>query len=120
MRFKLDENLPLAAAEWLAAAGHDAETAVAEGLGGAADTAILEAASRERRILVTLDRGFADRRHTPTRHGGIVILRLADQRRARIGIVLERLLQSGTLDRLDGGVMVVGERRIRLRLGKPL
>jgi hypothetical protein len=37
MRFKIDENLPIDAAELLAAAGHDAHTVLQEGLGGNPD-----------------------------------------------------------------------------------
>ena len=60
MDFKVDENLPAEIAQLLNAAGHSAATVLAEGLGGASDEAVLAAARSERRILVTLDTGFAD------------------------------------------------------------
>ena len=34
MRFKLDENLPVEAAEFLRSAGHDARTVLEQGMGG--------------------------------------------------------------------------------------
>ena len=64
-RFKLDENLPRDAELVLRAAGHDVETALAEGFGGALDSRIAEACRRELRILVTLDPDFADIRVYP-------------------------------------------------------
>jgi hypothetical protein len=41
LRFKLDENIPARALTALHAAGHDVHTAVAEGLAGAHDRAVL-------------------------------------------------------------------------------
>jgi hypothetical protein len=59
MRLKLDENLPAELAADLRECGHDVETVVEENLGGRSDRLILVAAGRERRILITLDKGAA-------------------------------------------------------------
>ena len=59
-RFKLDENLPRDAKALLLAAGHDAETATDEHLGGNPDLEVLDACRTESRILITLDLDFAD------------------------------------------------------------
>lgn len=73
MRVKLDENFPRGLIEILASAGHDAETVLDEGPGGADDDSLFAAARDGDRILFTLDRGFGDiRRYPPGTHPGIV------------------------------------------------
>lgn len=57
MRIRLDENLPAEAADDLPDRGHDVETVVQEGLAGRSDKLVLAAARRERRTLITLDKG---------------------------------------------------------------
>ena len=51
MRFKLDENLPGELVTDLRDLGHDADTVAGEGLRGAADPAVMDAASAADRIL---------------------------------------------------------------------
>jgi predicted nuclease of predicted toxin-antitoxin system len=83
VRLKLDENLPAEARLAAASLGHDVDTVIDEGLGGAGDPEVLAAATTEQRFLVTLDRGFGDvRRYPPGSHPGIVVIR-ADQQDAR-------------------------------------
>jgi predicted nuclease of predicted toxin-antitoxin system len=65
VRFKLDKNLPVELASDLRAMGHDTDTVIDEGLGGAMDPAVVEAASIADRILLTLDKGIADARTQP-------------------------------------------------------
>ena len=60
MRLKLDENLPAELAADLRDRGHDVETVVEEHLGGRTDRLILAAARRERRTLITLDKGIRE------------------------------------------------------------
>ncbi len=69
-RFKLDENIPRDAEALLRESGHDVDTALSEQLGGQPDAMILEAARRERRVLVT----FADMRAYPFDHSGVWVL----------------------------------------------
>jgi predicted nuclease of predicted toxin-antitoxin system len=57
VRFKLDENLPSEVLEDLQAAGHDADSVIEEGLQGATDGVVLDAARAARRVLLTLDKG---------------------------------------------------------------
>jgi len=57
VRFKLDENLPIALLDDLRTAGHDADGLRDEGLIGAPDDAVLDLARRENRVLLTLDKG---------------------------------------------------------------
>ena len=114
MRFKLDENMPLALQRLLADAGHDVETAWSEGLAGSRDSVILEAAGAEGRVLVTFDVGFADaRRYPPGSHAGIVVFRLRDQRWQTLRSSVERLLDRTDPERLEGTVAIVDDLRVR-------
>lgn len=64
----------------LEAAGHEVDTVINEHLTGAADPAVLAAATAAGRVLVSLDRGLGDiRAYPPGSHAGVAVLRLADQ-----------------------------------------
>jgi predicted nuclease of predicted toxin-antitoxin system len=77
VRAKLDENLGVRAIELLQAAGHDVETVVGEDLGGASDEELIGICGAEGRVLITLDLDFANvLRFPPSRHAGIVVLRV--------------------------------------------
>lgn len=117
MKIKLDENLPLALVGVFRSAGHDTATVPEEGLSGAADGVVLAMATSEGRVLITLDRGFADiRAHPPGSHGGIVVFRLEDQRRIRLENAARRLIESEILENLRRGLAVVDAVRIRIRM----
>jgi len=76
MKFKLDENLPGELAEILRGEGHTADTVYSEHLAGAADEAIVEAALRDGRVLLTLDKGIGNvTDYPPGSHGGVVLFR---------------------------------------------
>ncbi len=76
MKFKLDENLGLAAARILREPGHDVSTVVDQKLQGAVDQTIYDVCLREQRCLVTLDLDFANvLRFSPEPTAGIVVLR---------------------------------------------
>lgn len=65
MRIKLDENMPVELRDDLRLLGHDADTVLDEGIGGAPDSVILERVRTERRMLWTMDKGIADVRQYP-------------------------------------------------------
>ena len=116
MKFKLDENLPAALVNMLRSAGHDAQTVSEESLSGAEDPRILRAAASERRLLMTFDLDFADIRRYPLgSHAGIIVFRLNDQRWAALKEPVRRLIDSGILDRVQGGLAIVDELRVRIR-----
>jgi predicted nuclease of predicted toxin-antitoxin system len=80
LKLKLDENLGRSVAARLRDAGHDVDSVLDEGLGGASDAAVLAAATAEGRVLVTTDLDFSDpRSHPPATSSGIVVLRVARQ-----------------------------------------
>ena len=117
-RFSIDENLPAAVARLLREAGHDAVTVGEQGLRGVCDADLDPLCRRERRAVVTLDRGFGDvRRHPPRGAAGIVILRLESQSAEAALLLIERLLPALREHALQDTLWVVDEKRIRIREG---
>ena len=116
MKLKLDENLPAELVTHIRALGHDADTVIDEGLGGAPDPAVLEAARAADRILFTLDKGIANLQRYPIhQHAGVVLFRPdTSGRSAVIAFVRERLNKVFELD-LKDRLTVVGPTRIRFR-----
>jgi len=116
MNFKLDENLPTELADDLRQLGHSADTVVEEGLRGANDPAVVEAARASDRILFTLDKGIANVRRFPvSEHAGVVLFRPdTSGRRAVMSFVRTRLSELLQME-LAGRLTVVGATRIRFR-----
>jgi predicted nuclease of predicted toxin-antitoxin system len=115
-RFKLDENLPNAAALPLREAGCDVETVLSEQLGGAADTRVLDACRTEGRELVTLDLDFADiRTYPPSGHHGIWVLRPRHQTIGSIVELLRGALRLIAAEGYDARLWVVEKERVRIR-----
>ena len=96
--------------------GHDADTVDGEGLSGAEDPMVLDAALRSGRVLFTLNKGIADLQRYPTsRHAGVVLFRPDKSGRgAVITFVRERSPEILAID-LANRLTVVGVSRIRLR-----
>jgi len=115
-RLKVDENLPPEAAALLVRGGHDATTVNEEGLGGSEDSAPGEACRSERRIIVTLDRGFGDPRQHPTLGTpGIIVLRPRPQDVPAI-LHLVGVLNDLLRDRsATGALWILGPDRLRTR-----
>lgn len=119
MRFKLDENVDVRAAEILTASGHDVTTVAGQELGGTKDPGIAQVAARVDRILVTLDRGFGDiRRYPPGSHPGIVLLRLRRQALPHVEIALRLLLRYEDLPSLAQCTVTVTASTVRVRRPK--
>lgn len=78
MRIKLDENPPAELAADLRELGHDVATVPEEGPAGRSDRVVLSAARRERRVLITLDKGVGAHLARPSARAlpAIVLLRL--------------------------------------------
>ena len=87
MKFKIDENLPAELVTDLRNLGHEADTVFDEGLPGVTDAILIEAASKENRILLTLDKGIANlERYPAEQNSGIVCF----ARSARAGAACSR------------------------------
>lgn len=118
MKFKLDENLPAAAAKVLSDAGHDVSTALQERLGGKPDSRLAETCKVEQRALITLDTDFGNiQAYPPAEYSGLVVLRLTQQDKLNVLTVLTRLLERFKHEPLSGRLWVVEEHRVRIRPG---
>lgn len=125
MRFKLDENLEGRLASLLIDRGHEADSVVAEGLGGASDERLFAKCAEDRRvlvayfwtgirILVTLDLDFADPlRFPPAGGAGIMVLRPGRNTLALIRETLAAALPALERDRIEGALWIVEPTRIR-------
>lgn len=60
MKFKLDENFGASIQKLFHSQGYDCLTVRDENLFGADDPQVLEAAKKEKRVLVTMDHGFSN------------------------------------------------------------
>ena len=112
MRFLVDECVGPAVAEWLRARKHDV-LSVYEEARGLSDDDVLQKAFAENRILITVDKDFGEKVHREhTRHKGIVLLRLDDQRAVSKIEALQRLL-ADYAEQLPDHFVVVTERAVR-------
>jgi predicted nuclease of predicted toxin-antitoxin system len=117
---KIDENLPVEVAALLVSRGHEADTVADEQLSGAPDPDLASLCRREKRTLVTLDRGFADiRSYPPGEHDGIVVLRLDRQDKAAVLRLCGRLAEHLGTQPLIGHLWIVETGRIRIRGATP-
>lgn len=95
MKFKIDENLPIEAAEMLRQEGHDALTIFDQNMSGEADAQIASVCQREGRVIVSLDLDFADIRAYPPRDfAGLIVLRLKQQDKIHVLGIFERLMKA--------------------------
>lgn len=119
MRVKLDENLPLRLAPRLVALGHDVVTVRDEGLVGADDTRIWEAAQLEGRFLVTQDLGFSEIAHfAPSGHAGVLLVRLQEPARPDLLRRVEAIFREENAESWDGCIVAATERKLRVRRPK--
>lgn len=82
MRILVDENVPLMTVDELRKLGHDVRDIRRSEDEGLLDTELLEIAQREKRLLITTDKGFGYYRDA--HHSGILIIRLRQPNRYRI------------------------------------
>ncbi len=116
MKLLLDENLAARVAPLLAAEGHDVLHVGDLGLLGAADEWVLEAASRERRVLVTADTDFGDLLAlSGAALPSVLLLRRAGRRAEQRAKQILDAVQVAA-DSLESGALVVAEHsRVRIR-----
>ena len=96
--------------------GYDVDTVNDEGLRGAADPEVVDAAFAADRILFTLDKGIANLQRYPVhQHAGVLLFRPDTSGRGTvIAFVRERLQKVLEVD-LANRLTVVGPSRIRFR-----
>jgi predicted nuclease of predicted toxin-antitoxin system len=116
MEFKIDENLPVEAADLLRRVGYDAVTVLEQRLGGTSDARIASICREEKRVLVTLDTDFADIRvYPPALFAGLIVLRLNRQDKPHVLDVIDRLIPLLSSEPLEHLLWIVEETRLRIR-----
>jgi len=119
MRFKVDENLPIDAAELLRANGHDTMTIFDQQMVGEPDPKVASVCKAEERAIITLDLDFSDiRTYPPSAYPGIIILRPRTQSKPDVLALLDKLIPLlGGREPLAGNLWIVQENGIRIREG---
>jgi predicted nuclease of predicted toxin-antitoxin system len=117
VRIKVDEDLPVAIAGRLKAAGYlDTRTIVEQGMGGWKDAELWPAIQADGRFLVTADKGFADiRAHRPGSHAGVLLLRPDLDGIGPVVELLEKVIEAVDLDSLEGCITVATPQGLRVR-----
>jgi predicted nuclease of predicted toxin-antitoxin system len=116
VRFLLDENLSPLHSRTVRDLGHDAVSVVEIGLSGANDEDVRVVAIEQQRVLLTLDADFANvLRYPPAETLGVVRLRIHPAIEEAIDPMLRRAIPRITEISMSGKLVVVDERRIRVR-----
>ena len=116
LRFKLDENLPIAVKAALVIQGHDALTALDQSLGGEEDRKIAAICAEEDRILVTLDLDFSDiREYPPGSNPGIWILRPVTQSIDKCVALVRDALACVETESPERALWIIEPGKIRIR-----
>jgi len=116
MRAKLDENLPVEAAELLRTAGWECDTVDDEGLAGADDPEVAAACQAGARVLFTLDLDFADiLAYPPSEYVGIVVLRPTEPSRRQVLQLVSRVLPVLSAEWMEHRLWIVEPARVRVR-----
>ena len=118
MQFRIDENLPVEAAEVLRDAGHDAITVHDQQMVGELDPRIAAVCKSEIRAIVTLDLDFSDiRTYPPGDYHGIIVLRPRTQAKPSVLKLIAQLIPLLNTEPLGGNLWILQEAGLRIREG---
>jgi predicted nuclease of predicted toxin-antitoxin system len=116
VKIKADENIPGSVVQLLVERGHDVDTVAGEQMAGEPDLRVAEAASREGRTVVTVDRGFGDvRTYPPGTHPGILVVHARELRQSVITMLVASFLSEHDLDDFAGCNVVIEPGAVRIR-----
>jgi predicted nuclease of predicted toxin-antitoxin system len=117
VKFKIDENLSVACAEVLRAAGYDAMTVDEQSMSGTSDHDLAVVCKDEGRVLITADLDLSDMREFPSRGTpGFIVIRLKDQSRDRQAALMQRILKLLTLQPIKDRLWIVDDKKVRVRV----
>jgi len=115
-KFLADENIFPAIVRFLREKGFDVKDLREAGLLGAKDEEIALFALREKRVLVTFDKHFANvLLYPPSKYHGIIVIRIHPPLLTDIMDALDRFLQSFNPANLDRVLVVLERRGFRVR-----
>jgi predicted nuclease of predicted toxin-antitoxin system len=104
----VDENIPGQTIAWLVAQGHAVSEARKPPLRAAADSVLWDTAQNELALLITTDKGFADRWTEP--HHGMLIVRLRKPNRQKIHERIVLAMEQRTVADWKGLLCVMRDR----------
>lgn len=120
-RLFLDQNIRIEIAESLREDGHMIAHATWQGLRERDDETLFRWAAENRYTLVTFDADFAERAEwNRAPHFGIVRLRLEPQTPDHVLPILREFLASYSPDEIKNALVILAERKVRIRRGLPL
>lgn len=120
IKFKCDECIPVGVAHYIAKSGYDVETVNQEGLSGASDSDVWQAAQREERFLITTDLDFSDvRRFKPGTHHGILLMRVSKEGQTALSNIIKWLFTSYDPESWAEALVVVTDHKLRIRPPSP-
>ena len=115
MKALLDMPVSPSLLDVLEAHGHEGVHVADIGRGRAADSALLEIARREGRVVITADLDFPRLLVLSMASGpGVILFRGGNYSDAEMRSLLERVLESVPPDTLERSICVVDQRRIRV------
>lgn len=118
MQFKIDENLPIDAAELLRQAAHGALTIHDQQMEGQSDPQVASVCQSEQRVLLTLDLDFSDiRAYPPAEYFGIVVLRPRSQAKPAVLSLIRQIIPLLDSEPLIGNFWIVQDTGLRIREG---
>jgi len=116
MNFKIDENMPVEAAELLKQAGYNAVTVSGQNLAGTSDANLAKVCQKEKRVLVTMDADFADiKTYRPESFSGIIVMRLSRQDKNHVLEVFRRSMLLLKREPIEKRLWIIEEDKIRIR-----
>jgi len=116
MRLLADENIQHATVELLRSLGNDVRSIKEEGLASVSDEVVFSHAQKTGRTLITYNADFADIRDLAGRHhGGIIRLRISNQRLHYVQPVLEKAFRVIQDMALGDMLVTISDRRVRIR-----
>lgn len=116
MRFMVDVPLSPQLAAWLVREGHDAIHAMHAGMERAPDTAIIEFARREQRVIITADLDFPRLLALAEAEGpGLILFRGGNYSEDETIDRLRKALSLVRSEDLPNSIVVIEKRRIRQR-----
>lgn len=105
MKICVDENIPLVSVQELRNLNHDVSDIRGTAEQGLSDELLWEKAQRENRLLITTDKGFANRRAEP--HFGILIVRLRQPNEQKIHQRIVQTINQYSESEWEGLLVVV-------------
>jgi len=120
VKLKLDENMLRRVTPLLAGYRHEVATVADQDLSSRNDEVVAQVAAQEGRMVITLDRRFADIcRHPPGQHPDILVLRSPDQSYALVDAARRSFLEQSSFEDIAGCIVVVEPGLVRVRRPEP-